>query len=1060
MMTIMLIVGLIPFGAFAEDAAPAETSTVSLEMEASSSDAVEDSQISGEGEAEELITETEAPAPVDDDSQDPDAGEDSQTGGEEEAEEVAADTAPPVQEDEVPAYSDDVSQDSSYDTSQDFSDDASQDIVDGDEAINTNEETSAEQVEMATEMETYSLTNNIVGEVITEAINHAQKNGGASEDNDKDKYPMDPHERTYYGDSSRVRDLDNGNYLVYRDSFLLISQADRANYTVAYSGDRRTAYISPAFSEADLEGKTGIVFLADKLGNDEILVFGGTPYYEDGKLVVPLEATEDITLKQLFSDGKLHFSSLEHDTPIVHWETEMSGTNWSGDITDHDVQDISFDVDFDIMSGGFEFVINLDLSFDFEITTTGASGGRESALVASISIPVEDLFAADVIFNAQAEFDETPIQVIGTLLTDFDYTFSILTGAEIKNFRTPVTIRDFTVINPEDYNKDINFYLGSEMICRGSFIEIELDFYFFVIDIGPILSLNQDCTGGCYFTARYEKDLYDKPDPSMDEIHICARDGEEGCLSLNSVEKAKVSIYIKIDFSPIAGPWEFNLYTDETVVETKQFYDSYTFQSGMQPGICPHRGFRIDVTVDTTKGTSTEGAAVSYTPVSESFEPFASAVADQDGKAVLFAPANEQIQVKAELESPHDPDRKISGTEPLDKTAEVQDLQITLEIPEKHVYFKNPSSGTATNWPNDITFAPFLSEHVVLSAKIPGLSGYQFIEWNTSQDGSGTSYAPGTALELDDDLTLWAQWEKVEKSWFVVYNAHGGKNAPKTQIVPQGQDDVLSSQKPEAGTMIFRGWALDESAPEPGYQPGDTLPYDSSKNVVVLYALWTLDPAPRPITIVFDANGGKLDTVPGKLTGPKNSSFQIPHEKPSWDSEHDFRGWSVDPKAKEPQWVPGVVTTFEQDMTLYAVWKVKTHTITYRLNGGTYKGSKNDITETYEFGTEITIHKAPEREGYTFLYWKGSQYQPGNKYTVSEDHSFTAQWEKKSDPTPTPEPTPDPDNPSGGSGNGTSVKTGDNSNITLWLVLMIASLLALATVIRLRCRKTGQEGSR
>lgn len=418
----------------------------------------------------------------------------------------------------------------------------------------------------------------------------------------------------------------------------------------------------------------------------------------------------------------------------------------------------------------------------------------------------------------------------------------------------------------------------------------------------------------------------------------------------------------------------------------------------------------------------------------------------QDGKAVLFAPAYEKIQVKAELESPHDPEWKISGTESLDKTAEVQDLKISLEIPEKHVYLKNPSSGMATNWPSDIIFAPFLSEHVVLSAKIPGLSGYQFIEWNTSQDGSGTSYAPGTALELDDDLTLWAQWEKAEKSWFVVYNANGGKNAPKPQIIPQGQDAVLSSQRPEVGTMVFRGWALDENAPEPGYQPGDTLPYDSNKNVVVLYALWTLDPAPRPITIVFDANGGKPDTVPGKLTGPKNSSFQIPHEKPSWDSEHDFRGWSVDPNAKEPQWVPGVVTIFEQDMTLYAVWKVKTHTITYKLNGGTYKGSKKDITEIHEFGSEITIHKAPKREGYTFLYWKGSQYQPGDKYTVSEDHSFTAQW-KKSDPQPTPEP----DNPSGKT---TPANTGDNNSIALWLVLMITSLLSFATALYLRCRKT------
>ena len=62
--------------------------------------------------------------------------------------------------------------------------------------------------------------------------------------------------------------------------------------------------------------------------------------------------------------------------------------------------------------------------------------------------------------------------------------------------------------------------------------------------------------------------------------------------------------------------------------------------------------------------------------------------------------------------------------------------------------------------------------------------------------------------------------------------------------------------------MVFRGWALNENAPEPDYQPGATLPYDSKKDVVVLYALWELDPAQRPITIIFDANGGQPDTAP------------------------------------------------------------------------------------------------------------------------------------------------------------------------------------------------------
>ena len=39
--------------------------------------------------------------------------------------------------------------------------------------------------------------------------------------------------------------------------------------------------------------------------------------------------------------------------------------------------------------------------------------------------------------------------------------------------------------------------------------------------------------------------------------------------------------------------------------------------------------------------------------------------------------------------------------------------------------------------------------------------GYDFIGWNTKEDGSGDSYEDGGSLTLKGDLTLYAQWEKV-----------------------------------------------------------------------------------------------------------------------------------------------------------------------------------------------------------------------------------------------------------------------------------------------------------
>ena len=115
------------------------------------------------------------------------------------------------------------------------------------------------------------------------------------------------------------------------------------------------------------------------------------------------------------------------------------------------------------------------------------------------------------------------------------------------------------------------------------------------------------------------------------------------------------------------------------------------------------------------------------------------------------------------------------------------------------------------------------------------------------------------------------------------------------------------------------------------------------------------------------------------------------------------------------------------------------YTITYDLNGGEYNGSTENITEGYEAGTIIKIHAKPTRDGYTFLYWKGSEYQPGDEYTVTEDHVFTAQWEKTVTPS-------DDDSTTSKKDSSTSAKTGDENDITSLLMLMITSIALIAAM--------------
>ena len=118
------------------------------------------------------------------------------------------------------------------------------------------------------------------------------------------------------------------------------------------------------------------------------------------------------------------------------------------------------------------------------------------------------------------------------------------------------------------------------------------------------------------------------------------------------------------------------------------------------------------------------------------------------------------------------------------------------------------------------------------------------------------------------------------------------------------------------------------------------------------------------------------------------------------------------------------------------------HKISYDLNGGTLDGKTGVITVEAEEGSVITIPDAPTREGYNFLYWKGSEYHPGDKYTVDGDHTFTAQWQLviKDEPKKDETTKKDKNTPS----------TGDEADTMLWMAIC---MLSLSGVIFIKKRK-------
>lgn len=73
---------------------------------------------------------------------------------------------------------------------------------------------------------------------------------------------------------------------------------------------------------------------------------------------------------------------------------------------------------------------------------------------------------------------------------------------------------------------------------------------------------------------------------------------------------------------------------------------------------------------------------------------------------------------------------------------------------------------------------------------------------------------------------------------------------------------------------------------------------------------------------------------------------------------------------------------------------VQKYTITIDGNGGKWSDGKTTLLLYGEKDSYVKLPIAPVKPGYTFLYWKGSVYYPGDYYLVQGDHTLTAEWKE------------------------------------------------------------------
>ena len=112
-------------------------------------------------------------------------------------------------------------------------------------------------------------------------------------------------------------------------------------------------------------------------------------------------------------------------------------------------------------------------------------------------------------------------------------------------------------------------------------------------------------------------------------------------------------------------------------------------------------------------------------------------------------------------------------------------------------------------------------------------SGYNFIGWNSNADGSGTSYTDKQSITLTQDVTLYAQWERIKYN--LSFDANGGEGTMAAQVFEAGVSQALVSNAFTRQGYDFIGWSSNADGSGTSYSDKQVI---SIANDLTLYAQW------------------------------------------------------------------------------------------------------------------------------------------------------------------------------------------------------------------------------
>ena len=190
-------------------------------------------------------------------------------------------------------------------------------------------------------------------------------------------------------------------------------------------------------------------------------------------------------------------------------------------------------------------------------------------------------------------------------------------------------------------------------------------------------------------------------------------------------------------------------------------------------------------------------------------------------------------------------------------------------------------------------------------------SNHTFVDWNTSANGTGVSYANGAPFPFTAATTLFAQWKTGKapsKTIAFVANGGTGSMSPETDNTPT----AISATRFTRTGYTFVNWNTTAKGTGTSYGAGVTY---SFKQSVTLFAQWKKAPAISYL-VTFVANGGRGVMAAERHHGPTtltpNRFTRSGYTFVTWNASPSGTGVSLANRAKY---------SFSGSITLYAQWK-------------------------------------------------------------------------------------------------------------------------------------------